>query len=177
MAWTHESDEIREIRLTGDQSIGAFMAKKKRSKRMIERVRHDASEASRTLVTNVEHKIEEFADDLGRLLGRAREKAEGWIGQRQTLAANLTEIRDTANELLGKLGGGALVSRVSGSGRRRTTTPRGARARRAIAHDTPELAGASPKKKRTMSPEARKAISDAQKARWARQRRAAKSAR
>ena len=30
-----------------------------------------------------EHKIEDFGESLGKMLGRARAKAEGWLGQRQ----------------------------------------------------------------------------------------------
>jgi hypothetical protein len=47
-----------------------------------------------------EHKIEDFAEDLGKMLGRARAKAEGWLGQRQVIVKNLTELRDTASKLL-----------------------------------------------------------------------------
>src|SRR3954464_12081806 len=56
-------------------------------------------------VTVAEHKIEEFAEDLGRLLGTARAKAEGWIGQRQTITQHLQDIRDTASNLLTQLSG------------------------------------------------------------------------
>jgi len=116
-----------------------------------------------------EHKIEEFAEDLGRLLGTARAKAEGWIGQRQTVSKHLEEIRDTASELLKKLGGAGWTSSSSMTDRdgdRRPGRPRTP----AAAGDGAEGVATGPKK-RTMSAAARKAISDAQKARWAKQKR------
>jgi hypothetical protein len=131
--------------------------------------RLDSSEQEQPVVsmaTAAEHKIEEFAEDLGRLLGTARAKAEGWIGQRQTVATHLEEIRDTAAELLKKLGGNWTGSTAAQTPRRM------GRPRKAAAAGQPgEIVMPGPKK-RTMSAAARKAISDAQKARWARQKRA-----
>ena len=60
--------------------------------------------ASGESATSTEHKIEEFAEDLGGLLGMARAKAEGWLGQRQEIVKHLSEIRDTATKLLSDLG-------------------------------------------------------------------------
>src|SRR5215218_6993803 len=60
--------------------------------------------AARSTVQAEEDKVEEFAHDLGRLLGDARSKAEGWLGQRKAIAAHLSGIRDTATSLLGRLG-------------------------------------------------------------------------
>src|SRR5258705_10174099 len=54
--------------------------------------------------TDTQQKIEDFAEDLGKMLGTARAKAEGWLGQRQTIVKNLTELRDTATKLLTDLG-------------------------------------------------------------------------
>ena len=51
-----------------------------------------------------EQKLEDFAEDLGRLLGTARVKAEGWLDQRKAIAEHLTGLRDTANQLLAQLG-------------------------------------------------------------------------
>jgi hypothetical protein len=102
-------------------------------------------------------KIEEFAEDLGKLLGQARGKAENWLDQRNTIVKNLTELRDTATKLLADLGHQAekQVAKVTG---KRLGRPPGARK----APPTPiETA------KRVLSPEARQRISDAQKARWA----------
>ncbi len=111
-------------------------------------------------------KIEEFAEDLGKVLGTARAKAEGWLGQRQQIVKSLTELRDTASKLLADLGHGA--ERV---------VRRGRRAGRGIAQAArrgPGRPAGSGRKKRTMSAEARKRISDAQKKRWAKQKAAAK---
>jgi hypothetical protein len=91
--------------------------------------------------------IEGFAEDLGRILGTAQSKAEGWLGQRQTIARQLVQIRDTASGLLSQL------------------TSSGARAGRAFRRGA--VTAALVVKKRKLSPAARKAISDAQKRRWA----------
>ena len=96
-------------------------------------------------------RIEEFAEDLGRLLGTATAKAENWLDQRKAIAKHLTEIRDTAGRLLGELGH-----------KRQKAARRVAKARQ----DAPQ--------RRKMSAKARKAISDAQKKRWAAKRAAGK---
>jgi hypothetical protein len=49
-------------------------------------------------------KVEEFAEELGRLLGTAEAKAKGWLRQRQQITKTLEGIRDTANNLLAELG-------------------------------------------------------------------------
>ena len=98
-----------------------------------------------------EHKIEEFAEDIGRLLGTAQAKAEGWLGQRQQIAKTLTGIRDTASDLLRQLAGGG--ARMAAAVRRGAGRPKG-----------------SGRKRRKMSKEARAKISAAQKKRWARQK-------
>ena len=98
-----------------------------------------------------EQKIEEFAEDLGRLLGTARAKAEGWIGQRQKIAQQLAEISKTASALYNQLTGHIPVSR-RGPGR-----PKG-----------------PGRKRRRMSAEARRRISEAQRKRWATRKAAAK---
>ncbi len=54
--------------------------------------------------SGTEDKIEDFAEDLGKMLGRARAKAEGWLGQRQAIVKNLVDLRDTASRLLADLG-------------------------------------------------------------------------
>jgi hypothetical protein len=86
-----------------------------------------------------------FAEDLGRLLGSAQSRAQGWLGQRQMIARQLEQIRDTAAGLLTQLAGGG------GRGRRSRVA----------------LRTSEPVRKRKLSPAARKAISDAQKRRWA----------
>src|SRR6266540_3816843 len=62
---------------------------------------------------SVEGAIGGFAEDLGRLLGQARNKAEGWLGQRQTIVKQLTQLRDEASSLLNQLG-----DRAAAAGRR-----------------------------------------------------------
>jgi len=96
-------------------------------------------------------KIGDFAEDLGRLLGSAERKATEWLDQRQTVATQLTAIRDKATALLSQLG------RDSSSGsqpRKRTGT----------AKRTPG------RKKRVVSAETRAKMAAAQKKRWAAKR-------
>ena len=90
-------------------------------------------------------KVEAFAEDLGRLLGTAQVKADHWLGQRQDIVKHLTAVRDTASKLLADLGHQAERA--------------GARVEQAVAEGT--------RKRRKLSAAARKAISDAQKKRWA----------
>ena len=45
-----------------------------------------------------ESKTEEVAEDLSKLLGAARAKAQGWLGQRTQIAKTLEGIRDTASQ-------------------------------------------------------------------------------
>jgi hypothetical protein len=111
----------------------------------------------RVLSSATEHRIEDFAEDLGKLLGHAQNKAEGWLDQRKQVATHLKEIRDTASVLLEQLGD------VSGNAAGKAN-----RAYRSTARTQPEKLVADVKKRvRTMSAEAREAISKAQKARWA----------
>ena len=103
-----------------------------------------------------------FAEDLGKLLGQARNKAEGWLGQRQAIVKQLTQLRDEANTLLGQLaGGGARMAAAVGISRR--GRPVGSKNKKSII-----IVGG--RKRRTMSAKARAAISAAQKARWAKQK-------
>jgi hypothetical protein len=126
-----------------------------------------AKRASGESATSTEHKIEEFAGDLGGLLGTARAKAEGWLGQRQEIVKQLSEIRDTATKLLSDLGHHA--QEVAHRGRR--GRPPGSQNNTAqVANKIRGLEATAGRKKRTMSAEARARISAAQKARWAKQR-------
>jgi hypothetical protein len=112
---------------------------------------------------SVEGAIGGFAEDLGRLLGQARNKADSWLGQRQAIVKQLTQLRDEASSLLNQLGHQAAAagrrgrrvadSFVAGYQKRGPGRPKG-----------------SGKKKGTMSAAARAAISRAQKARWAKQK-------
>ena len=97
--------------------------------------------------------IEGFAEDLGRLLGRARAKAQSWLGERQNVARQLEQIRDTAGGLLNQLTG---MPERRGPGRRKTPQP-------VVPLGT--LPGTRPRRK--LSAKARAAISRAQKKRWA----------
>jgi len=117
----------------------------------------------RRTLTSTGHQLEEFAEDLGKMLGHARTKAEGWLGQRQAIVKNLTQLRDEATSLLRQLGhdAGNVVSRVR-------------RGRPAGSKNLKDAGDAAPvRKRRKMSAKARAAISAAQKARWAK-RKAAK---
>src|SRR3954454_12158033 len=67
--------------------------------------------AAAVVAQTAEAKLEEFAEDLGRLLGTAKVKAQGWMNQRTAIAAHLTGLRDTANQLLAQLGVGAPAKR------------------------------------------------------------------
>ena len=106
--------------------------------------------------------LEGFAEDLGKLLGTAQAKAEGWLNQRQTIAKQLAGIRDTASSLLQQL---------AGSGART-----GAAVRRGVRRAQSAAAAATGprRRRRRLSAKARKAISEAQKRRWAARKAAAK---
>ena len=128
------------------------MAKKRRA-----RVAHDAP-IGVVAAEKAETRLEEFAEDLGRLLGQAQHKAASWLDQRNAIADHLIGLRDTASRLLAQLG--VPESGRSASGRASTASA----GRRAGGRRT---AG---KKKRVMSAEARAKIAAAQRARWARQK-------
>jgi hypothetical protein len=118
-----------------------------------------------TVATTTEHKIEGFAEDLGKMLGRTRNKAEGWLSQRDAIVRNLTQLRDETTKLLTQLGHdtAAAVTRVR-RGRRPAALARTVRKFRDAA-STPVV-----RKRRKMSKAARAAISAAQKLRWAKQK-------
>ena len=103
-------------------------------------------------------KIDDFAEELGELLGSAQAKAEGWLGQRTQIAKSLKGIRDTASKLLADLGERAqrMALTKRGPGKRKTSS------------------GGPAPKRRKMSAAARARISAAQKARWALKRAADK---
>ena len=111
----------------------------------------------------VGRKVEDFAEDLGRLLGGAERKASEWLSQREDVAKQLVQLRDKATQLLSQLGAAA-GSRL-GRGRGLTSAAPARRGR-------PPGSG---KKKRTMSPEARERIAAAQRKRWAKVKRAKKA--
>jgi hypothetical protein len=108
-------------------------------------------------VRAAENRLEDFADDLGRLLGHAQNKAASWLEQRKAIAAHLTTVRDTAASLLAQIG--------------LAEPARGRRAQQPAARRGPGRPPMRGGRKRTMSAEARAKISAAQKARWAKQKR------
>jgi hypothetical protein len=107
-----------------------------------------------------ESKFEDFAEELGKLLGNAQAKAEGWLGQRTQIAKSLEGIRDTASKLLTDLGHQA--QRIARKGQLAVG--------RTVKRGPGRPAGPIAKKRRKMSAKARAAISAAQKARWAKLR-------
>lgn len=109
-------------------------------------------------------KLEGFAEDLGRILGTARSKADSWLGQRQAIVKQLTQLRDEASKLLSQLGHGA--ERVIRRGR-----PAGSGSVAKRGPGRPKGSGRGGR--RTMSAAARAKISAAQKLRWAKQKAAA----
>jgi hypothetical protein len=119
-------------------------------------------------IAATEHRIEDFAEDLGKMLGHARNKAEGWLSQRDAIVKNLTQLRDEATKLLAQLGHDAGSAAERGVRILRGRPP----AVRALVVNKPREAPI--RKRRKMSKAARAKISAAQKARWAKQKAAAK---
>jgi hypothetical protein len=119
-------------------------------------------------IAATEHRIEDFAEDLGKMLGHARSKAEGWLGQRDAIVKNLTQLRDEATKLLAQLGHDAGTAAQRGIRILRGRRP----ATRALVVN--KLREAPVRKRRKMSKAARAKISAAQKLRWAKQKAAAK---
>jgi hypothetical protein len=112
-------------------------------------------------------KLESFAEDLGRFLGTVENRATNWLGQRQAIAEQLTQIRDTANNYLQQLAGeGARLAEAVQRGRR--GRPAASRVKRGPGRPPGSAMAPSPTiPKRTMSAEARRRIGQAQKKRWA----------
>lgn len=129
---------------------------------MAKRGRRPSGESASTnsTVRGATSRMEGFAEDLGRLLGTARAKAESWLGQRQNVAKQLEQIRDTASGLLNQLTG---VPERRRRGRAKTPQP-------------VVPMGTLPEKRprRKLSAKARAAISRAQKLRWAKLKRESK---
>jgi hypothetical protein len=125
-----------------------------------------------------EQKIEAFAEDLGRILGTARAKADSWLGQRQAIVKQLTQLRDEASSLLNQLGHRAAAagqrgrrvadSFVAGYQKRGPGRPKGSKNKKGI------IIVSGKRRRRKMSKAARAKISAAQKARWAKQKAASK---
>ena len=111
-----------------------------------------------TMTAAAEARLENFADDLGSLLGQAQNKAESWLGQRKSIAEQLMGVRDTAARLLAQLGV--------------ADAPKTRGAKKAAGPGRPAAKKTGVKKRRTMSAEARAKIAAAQRLRWAKQKRA-----
>ncbi len=110
-----------------------------------------------TTSSQAESKLEGFAEDLGRLLGEAHNKAAGWLAQRDAIAKHLEGVRDSANHLLQQLGMSSPTLHHREEGKR--------------GPGRQKTAGAAPRKRKfTMSAEAREKIAAAQRARWAKQK-------
>src|SRR5262245_62988781 len=123
---------------------------------------------------SVEGAIGGFAEDLGRILGQARSKADRWLGQRQAIVKQLTQLRDEASSLLNQLGHQAAAagqrgrrvsdSFVAGYQKRGPGRPKGSKNKKGI------IIVSGKRRRRKMSAAARAKISAAQKARWAKQK-------
>src|SRR5204863_4148340 len=99
--------------------------------------------------------VEDFAEDLARILDTARAKAESWIGQRNTVVKHLTDIRDTATHLLSQI-----EPQPQQLLQRQADGPRSARARsktNTASNRTPDRP-----RGRTMSAETRARMAEAQ---------------
>jgi hypothetical protein len=119
----------------------------------------------------VGEKIESFAEDLGKLLGTAQAKASSWLEQRKSIADQLTQIRDTANEYLQRLSGeAASVAAAVRRGARRGRPPGSKNKTAGAKKGEPGRPPGSGKKKGGMSAAGRLAVSRAQKKRWAKKR-------
>ncbi len=67
----------------------------------------------------VEETLVDLAEDLGKLLGTAQSRMSTWLGERQQIATQLVQIRDTANAYLRDLtAGGATLAAAVERGRR-----------------------------------------------------------
>ena len=71
------------------------------------KTRHDMLVADTSGSGGSNGRLESFAEDLGRLLGTAENKARGWLDQRKAIVTQLSQLRDRTNELLRELTGGA----------------------------------------------------------------------
>lgn len=120
-----------------------------------ERVKRDGAQGSKSVV--------DFAEDLGQLLGTAQAKASTWLTQRQDVIDELTQLRDTANQLLHDLTGGVAKGREA-----LTRGPR--RGSRADGVATPADAGSRRRRRRTMTAAQRKAVSQRMRKYWAARR-------
>ena len=111
--------------------------------------------------------VVDFAEDLGRLLGTAQAKASNWLSQRKNVIDELTQLRDTANQLLRDLTGGESSLASGTRGRRGRRAAANGASGGAVSTATPGRAG-----RRKMSAAARKAVSKRMRKYWAERRKA-----
>ena len=108
--------------------------------------------------------LESFAEDLGRLLGTAENKARGWLDQRKAIVAQLSQLREKTDSLLRELtaGGAKMVAAVR--------LARGTQRRR-----PPEAVKKTPKTRgRRFTAAQREEQAERMRAYWAKRRKAAK---
>jgi hypothetical protein len=113
--------------------------------------------------TNASKTMVDFAEDLGRLLGTAQAKASNWLSQRKDVIDELTQLRDTANQLLSDLTG-STAGAARGARRGERKTSNGTASRSATA------TGARKGGRRKMSAAARKEVSQRMRRYWAARR-------
>ena len=121
-------------------------------------------------------RLADFAEDLGNLLGTTERKAAEWLSQRDSVAKQLSAIRDKAGSLLQQLGSfsgeSPLPWRKRKSTGRRRGRPPGSRNKKAATAVVAAGKAASRRTRKPMSAEARAKIAAAQRARWAKQKKA-----
>jgi hypothetical protein len=108
--------------------------------------------------------LESFAEDLGRLLGTAENKARGWLDQRKAIVTQLAQLRNKTDSLLRELteGGAKMVAAVR--------LARGTQRRR-----PPGAGKKTPKKRgRRFTAAQREEQAERMRAYWANRRKAAK---
>jgi hypothetical protein len=110
--------------------------------------------------------VVDFAEDLGRLLGTAQAKASNWMNQRRNVIDELTQLRDTANQLLRDLTGGAQTGATRGGGARKAAGSASATGPAAAGTGARKRGGRKP-----MSAAARKEVSQRMRRYWAARRR------
>jgi hypothetical protein len=128
----------------------------------------------RSVVQHARGKLADFAEDLGNLFGTTERKATQWLSQRENVAKQLSAIRDKASSLLQQLGSVAGESplpwrRTKTAGRRRGRPP-GSKNKQTTAAEAAK--STRRRKRKPMSAEARAKIAAAQRARWAKQKKA-----
>jgi hypothetical protein len=118
-------------------------------------------------VTEAEARLEQVAADLGTFFGSVTGRVELWVGERDKLVQQLRQIQTTAGNLLGRLTGAAATAR-------RLTRRRGPR--RQLVTQSPErpVEAGRKRKRRRFSAATIEKMRAAQRARWARIRKAAK---